>query len=124
MTCFKHEQSDRFIHCQLGPFELFLVGWRLIFSEMLWFFKTRWPLWEIRQLKKRLNKEICRLGALVRNKTENSRDMLDLKDPELDLALGQLELMEDEIASLYSELEAKRARFVEERREKYTKNKM
>ena len=103
----------------LGPWEIFPVAWKLIFSEMLWFFKSRIGLWEIRQLKKRVAAEKARLGGLVEMKAGEDSGKLDLTDPELDLTLGQLRLINEEIAYLRKQMQARRDIFVENRRHKY-----
>lgn len=106
----------------LGPFELFVVGWKLIISELFWFLSTRFRVWEMRQLRKRLNIENIRLARLVRKKAAENRLSLDLTDPEIDLALGQVELLREEIVYLKMEMQAKRGIFVESRKQKYLKN--
>ncbi|MFP4398526.1 MAG: hypothetical protein ACLFPK_00290 [Desulfonatronovibrio sp.] len=111
--------TSRSIDPGLGPFELFVVGWRLILSEMGWFLKIRFRFWEIRQLDKRLNKEKINLAEQVQGKISGSKQVLDLKDPDIELTLGQVALLEEEISSLLEEIKAKRKIFVEKRRRKY-----
>ncbi len=122
MTTISQRCSDSFRTQCLGPFELFVVGWRLIFSEIFWFFKSRCRLWEIRQLKKRLDTEYMRLGREVRQQTSENRHSLDLKKPGLDLTLGQIDLLQEEVAYLKKAMQAERDIFVEKRRQKYLKN--
>ncbi|MFP4109466.1 MAG: hypothetical protein ACOCPS_00160 [Desulfonatronovibrio sp.] len=111
--------TSRSIDPGLGPFELFVVGWRLILSEMGWFLKIRFRFWEIRQLDKRLNKEKINLAEQVQGKISGSKQVLDLKDPDIELTLGQVALLEEEISYLLEEIKAKRKIFVEKRRRKY-----
>ncbi|MFP4083295.1 MAG: hypothetical protein ACLFT1_01965 [Desulfonatronovibrio sp.] len=111
--------TSRSIDPGLGPFELFVVGWRLILSEMGWFLKIRFRFWEIRQLDKRLNKEKINLAEQVQGKISGSKQVLDLKDPDIELTLGQIAILEEEISCLLEEITAKRAIFVEKRRRKY-----
>jgi hypothetical protein len=101
----------------LGPFELFLVGWKLIISELYWSLKSLCRLWEIRQLKKRLSLENIRLAQLVQKKAVQNMRILDLMNPEIDLALGQLSLLKEEIDYLGKEMQARRDVFVENRRQ-------
>ncbi|MFO7727892.1 MAG: hypothetical protein R6X11_06155 [Desulfonatronovibrio sp.] len=105
----------------LGPFELFPAGWKLILSETGWFLKSRFRLWEIRQLDKRLNMEKITLAEQILRKNSANEQTLDLKDPDIELALGQVALLEEEISYLLEEIKAKRDIFVEKRRRKYLK---
>lgn len=105
----------------LGPFELFLVGWKLIISELFWSLKSCCRLWEIRQLKKRLSMENIQLAELVQKKTAQNMRTLDLMDPEIDLTLGQLSLLKEEIDYLEKEIQASREIFVENRKQSYLK---
>ncbi len=105
----------------LGPFELFLVGWKLILSETIWFLKSRGRIWESKQLKKRLKVENIRLAELVQKKAEENKYSLDLMDPEVELALGQIDLLKEEIIYLENEFRTKRNIFVENRKQKYLK---
>lgn len=107
----------------LGPFELFGVGWKLMLSEAFWSFKRACRCWEIRQLGKRLDQEDIRLGRLIRKKVQENRSGLDIRDPEIDLALGQVDLLKEEIAYLNMQMQAEREIFVENRKQKYLKNK-
>lgn len=107
----------------LGPFELFRVGWKLMLSEAFWSFKRACRCWEIRQLAKRLDQEDIRLGRLIRKKVQENRSALDIRDLEIDLALGQVDLLKEEIAYLNMQMQAEREIFVENRKQKYLKNK-
>ncbi len=108
----------------LGPFELFVVGWKLIVSEAFWFLKSGCRVWEMRQLKKRLDVENISLGRLIQKKAGENRHSLDLMNPEVDLALGQIDLLREEIAYLKKEMQAERDIFVENRMQKYLKKRV
>lgn len=105
----------------LRPVDLFFMGWRLLFSEIFWFLKSRFSLWEIRQLKKRLALEKTRLGHLVLDMAGRT-GKLDVKNEQLSLALGQTGLLREEIIHLEKELSARRKIFIEKRRYKYLQN--
>ena len=105
----------------LGPFELFPVGWKLIFSEIVWFLKSRCRVWEVRQLKKRLKLENITLAELVQKKALEDAQVIDLKDPEIDLSMGQIQLLREEILYLQKEMQTRRDVFVEKRKQKYLK---
>lgn len=105
----------------LKPVDLFFMGWRLLFSEIFWFLKSRFSLWEIRQLKKRLVREKTRIGNLVLDMADGTGS-LDIKDEQLSLTIGQADLLQEEIIHLQKELSARREIFVEKRRYKYLQN--
>lgn len=105
----------------LSPVDLFFMGWRLLFSEIFWFLKSRFSLWEIRQLKKRLVLEKTRLGHLVLDMAGRTGS-LDVKNEQLSLAIGQADLLQEEIIHLKKELLVRRKIFVEKRRYKYLQN--
>lgn len=107
---------------ELGPFELFIVGWRLILSEMGWCLKSRFRLWEVRQLDKRLNKEKIALADQIQRKISGKEHTLDLKDRDIELTLVQVTLLEEEISYLLEQIKARRDIFVEKRRRKYLKS--
>jgi len=113
-------QRDRLVHnFELNPWQLFLVGWRLIFSEIGWNFTRMFRQWEIRQMKKRLDQEKLKLAEAVMAGTSDRLEALSLKDPDLDLVLGQVSFLEEEIAHLEKELTAKRLAFLENRKARY-----
>ncbi len=104
---------------ELDPWQLFTIAWRLIFSEIRWNFIRLWHQWEINQLKKRLDQEKLRLAEVICSRRNVKNKYLDLKDPDLDLVLGQIFFLEEEIAHLRKELEVKRQIYVENRMIKY-----
>ena len=106
----------------LGPFELFPVGWKLIFSEIVWFLKSRCQIWEVRQLNKRLKLENIALAELVQKRAIEDEQVIDLKDPEIKLSLGQIQLLREEVLYLQKEMQSRRDVFVEKRKQKYLKN--
>ncbi len=116
-SCFSETREQ-----SLGPFELFLVGWRLIISEIFWTLKSRLWSWEIKQLEKRLIIENIRLAELVQKKVRENARNLDLMNPEIDLTIGQIGLLKEEIDYLGKEMRAKRDFFVENRKQKYLKD--
>ncbi|MFN2268400.1 MAG: hypothetical protein ABR542_05505 [Desulfonatronovibrio sp.] len=105
----------------LRPIDLFFIGWKLLFSEISWFLKSRFSLWEIRQLKKRLVLEKTRLGHLIMDMAARTGS-LDVKNEQLSLALGQADLLREEIIHLKKELSVRRKIFIEKRRYKYLQN--
>ena len=106
---------------ELNPWQLFLVGWRLIVSEIGWNFTRMFRQWEIRQMKKRLDQEKLKLAEAVMAGTSGRLEDLGLKDkdPDLDLVLGQVSFLEEEIAHLENELTSKRSAFLENRKARY-----
>ncbi len=104
---------------ELNPWQLFVVTWRLIISETAWNFVRFFRIWEIRQLQKRLDQEKIRLANAVLERPTGQDGRLSLKDPDLDLILGQVSFLEEEAEHLRKELQAKRRTFLEKRRAKY-----
>ncbi|MFP4236249.1 MAG: hypothetical protein ACLFRQ_01870 [Desulfonatronovibrio sp.] len=66
-----------------------------------------------------LNKEKINLAEQIQGKISGDKQVLDLKDPDIELTLGQVALLEEEISYLLEEIKAKRKIFVEKRRRKY-----
>ncbi len=113
-------QRDRLVHnFELNPWQLFLVGWRLIVSEIGWNFTRMFRQWEIRQMKKRLDQEKLKLAEVVVSGTSGRQEELARHDPDLDLVLGQVSFLEEEVAHLENELTAKRKAFLENRKARY-----
>ncbi len=106
---------------ELNPWQLFLVGWRLIFSEIKWNLIRMSKRWEIKQLEKRLQQEKLKLADKVcmAHKSDPGSRYLDLKDPNVDLVLGQVAFLQEEIAHLQKELQVRRNAFLEQRRARY-----
>ncbi|WP_291321878.1 hypothetical protein [Desulfonatronospira sp.] len=104
---------------EMNPLQLFLVGWRLIVSEIRWNAIRLFRQWEIHQLKKRLDHEKQRLGEAISSRTSRQQDSVNLKDPEMELVLGQVSFLEEEIANLENELQVKRKAFLDNRRSRY-----
>ncbi|WP_150112125.1 hypothetical protein [Desulfonatronovibrio hydrogenovorans] len=113
--------QDHALKSGLGPFELFRAGWIVIFTEIGWSFKNLCVSWEISQLKKRIVQEKIRLADLVVEETKKSGSEVSFKSPELDLVLGQMGLLNEEILYLEKELLARRQMFVEKRRKRIFK---
>ncbi|EFI35138.1 hypothetical protein Dthio_PD2533 [Desulfonatronospira thiodismutans ASO3-1] len=114
------EQMDRLVRSfELNPWQLFLVGWRLILSEIRWNFTRMFRQWEIRQMKKRLDQEKLKLAEAVVSGTSGRQEALNLKDSDLDLVLGQVSFLEEEISHLENELQARRRAFLENRMSRY-----
>ncbi len=113
-------QTDRLArNFELNPWQLFLVGWRLILSEIGWNFTRMFRQWEIRQMKKRLDQEKLKLAEAVMSGTSGRQETLNLKETDLDLVLGQVSFLEEEITHLENELTAKRKAFLENRKSRY-----
>ncbi len=113
-------QKDRLMrNFELNPWQLFLVGWRLIVSEIGWNFTRMFRQWEIRQMKKRLDQEKLKLAEVVVSGTSGRQEELARHDPDLDLVLGQVSFLEEEVAHLENELTAKRKAFLENRKARY-----
>lgn len=104
-----------------SPLNLVLIGWKLIFSEIIWFFRSLFGQWEIRQLEKRLKIENIRLAEAV-DRVSGTKKVLNLSDPEVDIALGRVRLLKEEIKRLEFVRQARRQLFIEKRQHSYLKS--
>lgn len=67
--------------------------------------------WEIRELKKRLDREYLTLGKLYYNLKEDDEETLK----KIELAKNQIDFLEEEISSLEKEISTLREKIVEDR---------
>ncbi len=82
-----------------------------LFSEIHWNVIKGLRKWEIKELKKRLDKEYLTLGKLVYNFNEEDKEQLE----KIDLAKQQIEFLENEIKSLEKELQDLRDKIIKNR---------
>lgn len=106
--------SDRDIPLWKKPLKIILAGWRIIFSELKWVVIRTCRQWEIRQLQKRLTREMTSLGKCIFHQTSSGTE-IDIQEPETDLALKQVSFLQDEIQYLKNELSKTRQEFINKR---------
>jgi len=107
--------SDRDVPLWKETIRIIFTGWKIIFSETKWAVIRTCRVWEIRQLKKRLDQEFSNLGQSVFNQARTEPTRIDPKDPETDLALKQVSFLQEEIHHLQNELDRTRQEFINKR---------
>lgn len=107
--------SDRDVPLWKETIRIIFTGWKIIFSEIKWAVIRTCRVWEIRQLKKRLNQELSYLGQSVFDQTRTDPARIDPNNPETDLALKQVSFLQEEISHLQNELDRTRREFINKR---------
>ena len=99
---------------ELSFLEAFTLGIRVIISEIHWQLLRGLRVWEIKQLKRRLEKEYQKMGQLSRQAEENPETQ-----SQKELCNNQIEFLEKEIDFLEKELEKLRKDIISRRRQKW-----
>jgi hypothetical protein len=92
---------------RFGPLRTFLLGLRVLGSELAWLLILAMRRIEIKQMRKRLDEEYLLLGRLTRERPEG--------DEERELARRQVDFLGEEIAMLRDDLDARRREWIDAR---------
>jgi len=99
---------------ELSFLEAFTLGIKVIFSEIHWHLLRGLRLWEIKQLKRRLENEYQKMGQLSRKESETQEF-----ESQKELCNNQIEFLEKEIEFLEKELEKLHNDIISKRRQKW-----
>lgn len=95
----------------MSIFKTISLGVKSIFSEVHWNVIKGLRKWEIKELKKKLDREYLKLGKLYYGLKEDDEEA----KKEIELAKNQIDFLETEINSLEKEMESLRDKIVKER---------
>ena len=93
----------------LGLFDSISIGIKVVLSEIYWVILKALRQWEIKELKKRLDKEYITLGRLTINDPKNQKEIRVCKE--------QIKFLSNEVEFLEKDLSRIRKKIIKKREE-------